>query len=80
MKERYYIMDSESHRFYCGSDYLPWISNAFTSEPEYAICYTNKKVAKLDVERFTKNKTEFDGNTPLKKGRLVVVQMSFQMV
>ena len=81
MKMNYYhIIDRESKRFYTGSDYLPWIIWAFTDEPRFAKRYTDLAFAKSECKRFMQEKTAFDGNSPLEKGRLGVVQITFTEV
>ena len=55
---------------------VPWIVNAFTSDLQYAKRYKTVEDARKDCDRFTKEKFEFDGNTPLKPGRLKVMKIA----
>lgn len=81
MKERYYIADTETGRLYMGeTEYIPWVLNAFTDDYRFALPFDDINVAKELCEGFYKTKTEFDGNTPLKVGRLSVVKVEFKAV
>lgn len=55
---------------------VPWIVNAFTNDLQYAKRYKSIEEAQRDCDRFTKEKFEFDGNTPLKPGRLKVMKLA----
>ena len=55
---------------------MPWIVNAFTDDLQYAKRYKSFKEARRGCDRFTKEKFEFDGNTPLKPGRLKVMKIA----
>lgn len=60
-----------------GKDYyISWIATAFTSDLRYAKLYGSIENAQRDCDRFTKEKFEFDGNTPLKPGRLKVMKIA----
>lgn len=79
--DQFVIVDTETGKFYQGeTDYLPWIACAFIDCLEYAMRYADKDTAKNDIAQFEKYMTEFDGNTPLKKGRLVVMQIALTPV
>lgn len=58
------------------TDYVPWIVNSFTSDLQYAKRYESIEEAQMDCDRFIKEKFEFDGNTPLKPGRLKVMKIA----
>lgn len=62
--------------FYNDSPYHPWIIHSFTDELRFAILYHSLEEAKRDCETFMKTKFEFDGNTPLKPGRLKVMKLA----
>jgi len=62
--------------FYNDSPYHPWIVHSFTDELRFAILYHSLEEAKRDCETFMKTKFEFDGNTPLKPGRLKVMKIA----
>ena len=56
--------------------YVPaWIVNAFTNDLQYAKRYDSLEEAQRDCNRFSKERFEFDGNTPLKPGRLKVMKI-----
>ena len=55
---------------------VPWIANAFTNDLQYAKRYKSIEKAQRDCDRFTKEKFEFDGTTPLKPGRLKVMKIA----
>lgn len=81
MENLYVIVDTETGRFYQGdTDYLPWIACAFGDCLECAARYSDKDKAKDDIEYFEMYKTGFDGNTPLRKGRLAVMQITLTPV
>lgn len=78
---QFVIVDTETGRFFHDdAAYGDWIYTAFTDSFFWAMKYEDKEKAKRDVMRFEKSKTEFDGNTPLKKGRLVVMQIALTPV
>ena len=75
------IVDTKNGNFYRGyTEYVPWILNAFTNEFFYAKVYRDKERAKRDLETMYKEQTDFDGNSPLEAGRLVVMQVCFKEV
>ena len=81
MKDRFYIVDTKNKTFYRGeTDSIPWIINGFTDNFVYAKEYATEAAAKAACKRFENEKFEFDGNTPLAKGRLAVVKMTFTAV
>ena len=81
MEEIFVIVDTETGNLYQGgSEYTPWIINAFTNRLLYAWKYESKDIAYDALKWFYKTKTEFDGNTPLKKGRLAVMQITLKPV
>ena len=55
---------------------VPWIANAFTDDLQCAKRYKSVEKAQRDCDRFTKEKFEFDGTTPLKPGRLKVMKIA----
>lgn len=57
------------------TDYVPWIVNAFTNDLQYAKRYESIEEAQRDCDRFTRERFEFDGNTPLRPGRLKVMKI-----
>lgn len=79
-KEVYVIVDTEEGRinnlFFVDSGYLPWIVHSFTDELSFARFFTSKDLAQELCDKFTKEKPEFDGNTPLKPGRLRVMKVA----
>lgn len=78
MKLEYYIMDKDRRLFYMGpTEYHPWICHAFTDNHRYAIGFLTAEDAAKMIAYFEQTKTEFDGNTPLAKGRLIVVRVEF---
>ena len=80
MKDTYVIVDTGDRAcnrlFYNDSPYRPWIVHSFTDELRFAILYHSLGEARRDCDRFTKEKFEFDGNTPLKPGRLKVMKIA----
>lgn len=79
--DEFVIVDTETGKFYQGeTDYLPWIAYAFIDCLECSVRYADKDTAKNDIAQFEEYMTEFDGNTPLKKGRLVVMQIALTPV
>lgn len=81
MEEIFVIVDTKTGNFYRGVlDYVPWIINAFTDRLLFARPYESKDIAYEDMKWFEETKTEFDGNTPLKKGRLAVMQITLKPV
>lgn len=81
MENLYVIVDTKSDRFYQGeTEYIPWIVYAFTFDLRDAVWYDNKEQATSDIAQFEETKTEFDGNTPLEKRRLVVKQITLTPV
>lgn len=81
MEEIFVIVDTETGNFYQGgTEYTPWIINAFTNRLSFALKYESKDKAYEDLKWFEETKTEFDGNTPLKKGRLAVMQITLKPV
>lgn len=80
MKDTYVIVDTEGRAcnrlFYNDSPYRPWIIHSFTDELRFAILYNSLEEAKRDCDRFTRERFEFDGNTPLKPGRLKVMKIA----
>ena len=79
MKYQFVIVDTahgKSCNLYQGeTDYVPWIVNSFTNGLRYAKRYRSIEEAQRDCDRFTREKFEFDGNTPLKPGRLKVMKI-----
>ena len=79
MRDQFVIVDtacSKSCNLYQGeTDYVPWIVNAFTNDLQYAKRYESIEEAQKDCDRFTRERFEFDGNTPLKPGRLKVMKL-----
>ena len=79
IKDTYVIVDTEdqvcNRLFYNNSPYTPWIVHSFTDELKFATLYHSLEEAKKDCETFMKTKFEFDGNTPLKSGRLRVMKV-----
>lgn len=77
---QFVIVDAKSGKgcdLYQGETaYVPWIVNAFTNDLRYAKRYKSIEEARRDCNRFTKEKFEFDGNTPLKPGRLKVMKIA----
>ena len=57
------------------ADYIPWIVYAFTNELQYAKRYESIEEAHRDCDRFTRERFEFDGNTPLEPGRMKVMKI-----
>lgn len=81
MTDQFVIVDTKCGKrcnLYRGGkdNYISWIVNAFTSELQYAKRYDSIEEARRDCNRFTKEKFEFDGNTPLKPGRLKVMEIA----
>lgn len=80
MNDAYVIVDTEEGRknrlLYNDSPYRPWIVHSFTDELRFAILYSSLEEARQDCETFMKTKFEFDGNTPLKPGRLKVMKIA----
>lgn len=75
----YVIVDTESRTnrlFSADTEYIPWILHAFTDRIDCARIYYSRERAEADCDRFTKTKFEFDGNTPLKPGRLKVMKLA----
>ena len=81
MKDTYVIMDTEEGRanpfFSVDSGYIPWIVHSFTDELRFARTYPTEEAAQEDCDRFMKEKYDFDGNTPLRPGRLRVAKVTF---
>ena len=79
MRDQFVIVDTKFDKgcnLYQGETaYIPWIVHAFTSDLQYAKRYESLEEAERDCNRFTKEKFEFDGNTPLKPGRLKVMKI-----
>lgn len=84
MKDTYVIVDTGdrgcNRLFYTDSPYLPWLAHSFTDELRFAVQYNSLYDAKRDCEAFMKTKFEFDGNTPLKPGRLKVMKIALAPV
>lgn len=80
VKETYVIVDTEKGRinnlFFGDSEYIPWITHSFTDELIFARFFTSRLLAQELCDKFTKTKCEFDGNTPLKPGRLKVMKIA----
>lgn len=80
IKEAYVIVDTEKGRtnnlFFHDSGYIPWIVHSFTDELSFARFFTSKDLAQELCDKFTKEKFEFDGNAPLKPGRLKVMKIA----
>lgn len=63
--------------YHGGKDhYVSWIVTAFTSDLQYAKRYESVEEAQSDCDRFTREKFEFDGTTPLAPGRLRVMKVA----
>lgn len=81
MTDMFVIVDtdeSRANRLFCtDSRYAPWIANSFTDELRFAVLFTSRRHAQELCDKFTKEKFEFDGNTPLKPGRLKVMKIAF---
>ena len=79
MRGQFVIVDtacSKGCNLYQGeTNYIPWIVHAFTSDLQYAKRYDSLEEAQRDCDRFTRERFEFDGNTPLKPGRLKVMKI-----
>lgn len=79
-KEAYVIVDTKKGRinnlFSVDSGYIPWIVHSFTDELSFARFFTSKDLAQELCDKFTKERFEFDGNTPLKPGRLKVMEIA----
>ena len=79
MKDKFVIVDTAQGKncnLYQGeTGYVPWLINSFTSELQYAKRYESLEEAQRDCNRFNKERFEFDGNTPLKPGRLKVMKI-----
>ena len=84
MKDAYVIVDTGDRAcnrlFYNDSPYRPWIVHSFTDELRFAVLYNSLEEAKKDCETFMKTKFEFDGDTPLKPGRLKVMKVTLSPV
>lgn len=84
MKDAYVIMDTEEGRsnrlFFFDSPFRPWIVHSFTDGIKFAALYETREQAQEDCDRFMKEKYDFDGNTPLKPGRLRVRKVVFAPV
>ena len=84
MKDAYVIVDTgdrvANRLFYNDSPYRPWIVHSFTDELRFALLYDSRERAEADCDYFTRTKTEFDGNTPLERGRLRVMKVVLQPV
>ena len=80
VKDTYVIVDTGdrvcNRLFYNNSPYRPWIVHSFTDELRFAILYRSLEEARRDCETFMNTKFEFDGNTPLKPGRLRVMKVA----
>ena len=80
INDAYVIVDTGEGRknrlFYNDSPYHPWIIHSFTDELRFAVLYSSLEEARQDCETFMKTKFEFDGNTPLKPGRLKVMKIA----
>lgn len=80
MTDQFVIVDTKYGKgcnLYQGeAAYVPWIVNSFTSDLQYAKRYESIEEAQVDCDRFIKEKFEFDGNTPLKPGRLKVMKIA----
>lgn len=79
MRDKFVIVDTAHGKgcnLYQGeTDYVPWIVDAFTNVLQYAKRYSSLEEAQRDCDRFTRERFEFDGNTPLKPGRLKVMKI-----
>lgn len=79
MTDQFVIVDTaygKSCSLYQGeTNYVPWIVNSFTNDLQYAKRYESLEEAQRDCNRFNKERFEFDGNTPLKPGRLKVMKI-----
>lgn len=78
---RFVIVDTKRGKrcnmYHGGEDCcISWIVTAFTSDLRYAKLYGSIEEARRDCDRFTREKFDFDGNTPLKPGRLRVMEIA----
>lgn len=84
IRDAYVIVDTEEGRdnplFSADTAYVPWIVHAFTDCLAYASIYHSREQAVADCDYFTRAKFEFDGNTPLKPGRLKVMKLALAPV
>ena len=80
IRDAYVIVDTKEGRinnlFSTDTGYIPWIVHAFTDELRFARIYHSRELAEADCDYFTRTKFEFDGNTPLKPGRLKVMKIA----
>lgn len=80
VKDTYVIVDTGDQAcnrlFYNDSPHSPWLTHSFTDELRFAILYHSLEEARRDCDRFTRERFEFDGNTPLKPGRLKVMKIA----
>lgn len=80
IKDAYVIVDTKECRinnlFSADTGYTPWIVHAFTDCLACASIYHSREQAMADCDYFTRTKFEFDGNTPLKPGRLKVMKLA----
>lgn len=81
MIDQFVIVDTKPGKrcnlYHGGKDYyVSWIVTAFTSDLQYAKRYESFEEAQKDCDRITREKFEFDGNTPLKPGRLRVMKVA----
>lgn len=84
MKDMYVIMDTDESRanrlFFTDSQYIPWIVHSFTDELKFAAIYASREEAQQVCDYFTAARFDFDGDTPLKPGRLRVKKIVFAPV
>ena len=81
MENTYYIIDTETGRLFMGdTEYCPWILNAFTDHVLHAYAFYREDEAKRWCARYEKTKTDYNGNTPLKKGRLAVAKLELKII
>lgn len=77
--DNYVIVDTESRTnllFSADTEYIPWILHAFTDRIDCARIFYSQEQAEAYCNYFAKTKFEFDGNTPLKPGRLKVMKLA----
>lgn len=80
MTDPFVVVDTEKGRLNClfarDSMYIPWIVHSFTDEFRFAMFFTSRRRAQELCDKFTRERFEFDGNTPLKPGRLKVMKIA----
>lgn len=84
MNDVYVIMDTgesqENRLFFTDSQYVTWIVHSFTNELKLVAIYTSRNEAQRVCDYFMVTRFDFDGNTPLKPGRLKVKKIAFTPV